>query len=51
MRIHHPGTHGRNCGCGALSEEDTRLCRKCAARFRWLRRKAPRHMEGDETCS
>ncbi|MEU7915683.1 hypothetical protein [Microbispora bryophytorum] len=50
-RLHIPGTRGRTCGCGALTDEDMSICGKCAARFRWLRRKAPHHIEGDEPCS
>jgi hypothetical protein len=29
---------GRRCECGALAD-DSRLCRKCRSRARWLRRR------------
>jgi len=30
----------RRCPCGALADSGRPVCRKCAARARWLRRKA-----------
>ncbi len=34
----------RLCGCGALAEKDSALCRKCRNRMRWARRRA-RHVD------
>jgi hypothetical protein len=46
---------GRSCGCGARIDDGSASCRKCTARSRWQRRKAPRPSKrraaGDESCS
>jgi hypothetical protein len=34
---------GQACRCGALASQCRGLCAKCAARTRWLRRKARRN--------
>ena len=39
MRIPPANVDGRRCECGALAESDSRLCRKCRSRTRWLRRR------------
>jgi hypothetical protein len=40
MQISQIVLDGRNCACGALAQEHSRICLKCSFRARWLRRKA-----------
>ncbi|WP_459802614.1 hypothetical protein [Herbidospora sp. RD11066] len=49
MRI--PGTPGHRCRCGGVADLGAIVCRKCLARYRWRRRKAPYPGEEDVTCS
>ncbi|MEV4164253.1 hypothetical protein [Nonomuraea dietziae] len=48
MEIPIPDTYGGACRCGALTAKGSRLCRKCASRGRWNRRKAPYSVEGGD---
>jgi hypothetical protein len=47
MRNHITGCRAVRCECGAQVRDGCASCEKCAARHRWMRRKAWRKYSGD----
>lgn len=47
MRLDINGCRTARCECGALARNGSGACEKCAARHRWMRRKAWRKFYGD----